>query len=65
MQGHHAIQLYDRMEGFLKKNPEDGGGIFSMFPPVDELGDTAVLSPTVTRAILAQFLRNSCALGDA
>jgi len=59
MQGRntHAIQLYDRMEGFLKKigrwRERVGEGIFSMFPSVDELGDSAVLSPPVKREILA------------
>lgn len=48
----HAFQLYDRMEGFIKKirkwKERVGEGIFSMFPSVDELGDSAVLSPPVT-----------------
>uniref|UniRef100_A0A3Q2NXH9 HAT C-terminal dimerisation domain-containing protein n=1 Tax=Fundulus heteroclitus TaxID=8078 RepID=A0A3Q2NXH9_FUNHE len=32
-----------------------GEGIFSMFPSVDELGDSAVLSPPVTHVILAHL----------
>uniref|UniRef100_A0A671XCY3 DUF4371 domain-containing protein n=1 Tax=Sparus aurata TaxID=8175 RepID=A0A671XCY3_SPAAU len=61
MQGRntHAFQLYDRMEGFVKKvrqwKERVGERIFSMFPSVDELGDSAVLSPSVTHAILAHL----------
>ncbi|KAJ4944234.1 hypothetical protein JOQ06_012779 [Pogonophryne albipinna] len=55
----HAIHLYDKMEGFLKKikrwRERIGEEIFSMFPSVDELGDSAVLSPPITRAILAHL----------
>lgn len=61
MQGRntHAFQLYDRMEGFVKKirkwKERAKEGIFSMFPSVDELGDSAVLLPPVTHAILAHL----------
>ena len=55
----HAFQLYDRMEGFVKKvrkwKEPVWEGIFSMFPSADELGDSAVLSPPVTHAILAHL----------
>uniref|UniRef100_A0A8C4EX62 HAT C-terminal dimerisation domain-containing protein n=1 Tax=Dicentrarchus labrax TaxID=13489 RepID=A0A8C4EX62_DICLA len=56
MQGRntHAFQLFDRMEGFVKKirkwKERVGEGIFSMFPSVDELGDSAVLSPPADNA---------------
>ena len=61
MQGRntYAFQLYDRIEGFVKKirkwKERVGEGIFSMAPSVDELGDSAVLSPPVTHAILAHM----------
>uniref|UniRef100_A0A8C5GFF6 Uncharacterized protein n=1 Tax=Gouania willdenowi TaxID=441366 RepID=A0A8C5GFF6_GOUWI len=61
MQGRNtlAFQLYDRMEGFVKKmkkwKERVGEGTFSMFPSVDELGDSAVLSPPITHAILAHL----------
>ena len=46
MQGRntYAFQLYDRIEGFVKKirkwKERVGEGIFSMAPSVDELGDS-------------------------
>ena len=61
MQGRntHAFQLYDRMEGFVKKirkwKEHVGEVIFSMFPSVDELRDSAVLSLPVTHVILAHL----------
>uniref|UniRef100_A0A8C5A3P1 DUF4371 domain-containing protein n=1 Tax=Gadus morhua TaxID=8049 RepID=A0A8C5A3P1_GADMO len=61
MQGRntYAFQLYDRMEGFVKKirkwKERVGEGIFSMFPSVDELGDSAVLSPPVTHTDFPQL----------
>ena len=42
----HAIQLYDRMEGFLKKKKRK-----KKFPSLHELGDFAVLFP---------YLMNNC-----
>lgn len=61
MQGRntHAIHLYDRMEGFLRKirrwRERVREGIFSIFPSMDELGDSAVLSPHITRAIVVHL----------
>lgn len=54
-----AIHLYDKMEGFVKKmkrwRERIGQETFSMFPSVDELGESAVLSPSVTHAIVAHL----------
>ncbi|KAL2083740.1 hypothetical protein ACEWY4_021513 [Coilia grayii] len=61
MQGRntHVIQLYDRMKGFLKKvqrwRERIREGTFSMFPSVEELGESAVLSPHLTRTIIAHL----------
>ena len=55
----HVIQLYDRMEGFLKKirRWRDRGreGTFSMFPSVEELSESAVLTPHLTHIIVAHL----------
>lgn len=61
MQGRnaHAIQLYDKIDALLKKmkrwRERVKEGIFSMFPSVDDLGDSAVLSPQVTDLIVAHL----------
>ncbi len=61
MQGRnaHAIQLYDKIDALLKKmkrwRERVKEGIFSMFPSVDDLGDSAVLSPQVTDIIVAHL----------
>ena len=70
MQGRntHAIQLYDKMEGFIKRirrwKERVGEGVFSMFPSVDELGDSATLSPGVTRVIRAHLEAISVQYGN-
>lgn len=52
MQGRntHAIQLCDRIEGFLEKiktwRDQTVEGTFSMFPSVEEMSESVVLSPT-------------------
>ena len=61
MQGRntHVIQLYDRIEGFLKKIKRWRDwvreGTFSMFPSVEELCESAVLSPHLTHTIVAHL----------
>ncbi|XP_073711553.1 zinc finger MYM-type protein 6-like [Misgurnus anguillicaudatus] len=55
----HAIQLYDKMDSLQKKikrwRDRVREGTFSMFPSVDELGDSADLSPQVTRLIIGHL----------
>ena len=51
----HAFQLYDRMEGFVKKIRKWKERVREERPPMDELGDSAVLSPSLTHAILAHL----------
>ncbi|XP_042559411.1 zinc finger BED domain-containing protein 5-like [Clupea harengus] len=55
----HVNQLYDRMEGFLKKIRRWRGrvreGILSMFPSVEELCESAALSPHLTHTIVSHL----------